>query len=271
MNPPAHFDAAAAVASPVADRPFMDPARQRLRLRPLKAWRHFQALVADKEDTRQVFGIFEALPRAGFVDDARAFCESATGRARMASEPYLPDLLDDRGPIARLPEGTVGRAYLDFMTSQGLSAAGLVEESAKQFRQTYDDQMQWYRDRLRDTHDMLHILTGHSRDALGEACVLAFTFGQTGNYGNAFIAALAGREIRRGTRAGAPVFKALWQAYRNGKRSPNIINEDIRALLAEPLVTARHRLNIGEPVHYRACHAAFRGRGIDPFSAMATA
>lgn len=270
MNAPTRLDFSTATSA-IAERQFMDPTRERLKLRPMKAWRHFRALVADKEDTRQVFGIFEALPRAGFVDDARAFCASATGRARMASEPYLPDLLDDHAPIAALPEGTVGRAYLHFMTSQGLSAAGLVEESEKQFRTRYDDQMQWYGDRLRDTHDMLHILTGHSRDALGEACVLAFTYGQTGNYGNAFIAALAGREIKRGTRVGAPVFKALWQAYRNGKRSPNIINEDIRALLAEPLGAARRRLNIDEPVHYRACHEAFRGRGIDPFAAMAPA
>ena len=63
-------------------------------------------LIKDKEDTEQVFHIFENLPRKGFVDDARAFVESDLGQRLMASEPYLPDLLDDHGWIDELPEGT---------------------------------------------------------------------------------------------------------------------------------------------------------------------
>src|SRR3546814_1330225 len=78
------------------------------------------------------------------------------------------------------------------MRREGLSAAGLVAESDKMGRQQFDDQVQWYSNRLRDTHDLFHILTGYGRDALGEQCVLGFTYGQTGNYGNAFIA-YAGR------------------------------------------------------------------------------
>lgn len=249
---------------------FAHPDRQPLKLRPFKALGHFRRLVQDKEDTEQVFHIFEALPRAGFVDDARAFCESDIGRSRMISEPFLPAILDDHDELAKLPVGSVGRAYMDFMQREGLSAAGLVEESMKMRRgkPQFDDQIQWYANRLRDTHDLLHILTGYSRDALGEASVLAFTYGQTGNYGNAFIALLAGRQIKKISRTRAPVFKALRQGYRHGKAAPNIINEDIRALLAEPIEAARARLNIGKPTYYEECHRAFLSNGVDPYRSL---
>lgn len=252
---------------------FVDPRREPLRLRPFKALGHFRKLVKDKEDTEQVFHIFECLPRKGFLDDARAFCESAIGRSRMISEPFLPDILDDHAALEKLPVGTVGRAYLDFMRREQLSAAGLVEESMKmrRGRPQYDDQILWYSNRLRDTHDLLHVLTGYGRDPLGEASVLAFTYGQTGNYGNAFIAALAGRQIRKASGGKAPVFKSLMQGYRHGKAAPSLIDEDIRALLAEPIDQARARLNIGKPSWYEACHAVFAGHGLDPHGALASA
>ena len=139
---------------------FSDPRRQPPRFRPLKALHHFRQLIRDKEDTEQVFHIFEALPRPSFIDDARAFCESERGQRLMASEPFLPPVLDDHATLKQLPAGTVGRAYVDFMESEGLSAAGLVAESEKMGRPSFDDQLQWYFHRQRDTHDLLHVLTG---------------------------------------------------------------------------------------------------------------
>lgn len=43
------------------------PDRPKLRKRPLKALHHFRELLKDKEDTKQVFWIFEALPRKSFA------------------------------------------------------------------------------------------------------------------------------------------------------------------------------------------------------------
>ena len=88
---------------------FSHPDRQPAKFRPFKALSHFRKLIRDKEDTEQVFHIFENLPRKGFMDDARAFVESDFGRKLMEREPYLPNMLDDHGWIDALPEGTVAR------------------------------------------------------------------------------------------------------------------------------------------------------------------
>jgi ubiquinone biosynthesis protein COQ4 len=252
---------------------FRHPDRPSPRFRPFKALGHFRKLLADKEDTEQVFHIFESLPRRGFVTDAKAFVESTRGQHLMQSEPFLPTILDDHTALKALPPGSVGRAYVDFMTREGLSAAGLVAESKKMASRArdYDDQIGWYLDRVRDTHDLLHILTGYGRDGLGEQCVLGFTYGQNRNLGNLFIAYLGGLELKRRVKAGAPVFAAIRQGQRFGTAAPNIINEEISLLLAEPLEAARKRLGIGVPNHYQRAHQAYRAVGIDPYNFLRAA
>jgi ubiquinone biosynthesis protein COQ4 len=249
---------------------FSHPDRVPARFRPFKALAHFRNLMADKEDTEQVFHIFDCLPRKGFVPDARAFVESARGQALMASEPFLPTILDDRATLLKLPAGSVGRAYVDFMRREGLSAAGLVAESEKMQRPRYDDQFQWYTNRLRDTHDLFHILTGYGRDALGEQCVLGFTYGQTRNIGNFFIAYLGGLELKRRVASGAPVIAAIREGQRQGAGALKIIDQDIRALLAEPLEAARARIGISVPAQYRRAHQVYQSAGIDPYNFLAS-
>ncbi len=251
--------------SPVASRPFLDTRRTPPKFRPFKALGHFRRLVADKEDTSQVFHIFDSLPRRNFVPDACAFVESDHGRALMVSEPFLPDILDDHAPLLALPEGTVGRTYAEFMRREGLSAIGLYEESVKMGRQRYDDQLQWVIDRMRDTHDLLHILTGYGRDALGEQCVLAFTYGQQPSPGNLFIAWLGALEIKRTVKPKASVMSAVAEAQRMGKAARRLLDEDIRSLLAEPIDVARARMGISDPAAYKRAHADWRGQGVDPY------
>ncbi|MEZ5708422.1 MAG: Coq4 family protein [Blastomonas sp.] len=255
----------------MTDIPFISPDRQKPRFRPFKALSHFRKLIRDKEDTEQVFHIFECLPRPGFRADAEAFVTSAKGRAIRASEPCLPDLLDDHARLRAMPVGSLAHAYCDFMESEGLSAAGLVAEYDKFSRKRHNDLIEWYGNRLRDTHDLLHVLTGYGRDALGEQCVLAFTYGQNPAPGNIFIAYAGGLNLKMQVRSDAPVFKAIAEARKQGRACPRISEMNIMELLAMPLAEARRMLNITPPVHYRRAHEAFRAAGLNPYKLLAAA
>jgi len=236
------------------------------KFRPLKALHHFRKLIADKEDTEQVFHIFQCLPRLAIVEEARTFVYSDAGKALRASEPYLPDLLDDHVRLRAMPKGSVAHAYVDFMEREGLTAAGLaVEYDRFQRGRRYGDLIEWYINRLRDTHDLLHILTGYGRDSLGEQCVLAFTYGQNPAPGNIFIAYMGGLNMKRNIRSDAPVFKAINEARRSGRGCPRVAEQAIAALMAEPLADARKRLNIAPPNFYGMAHDRLRARGIDPY------
>jgi ubiquinone biosynthesis protein COQ4 len=105
------------------DLPFMLPGRPKMRYDFAKAWRHFRELVKDKENTAEVFPIFEALPWRG-VYDARAFLSTERGQRIRASEPSLVTILDDHEALRRLPAGSVGQVYCDFMERGGCRRRG---------------------------------------------------------------------------------------------------------------------------------------------------
>ncbi|QJB70759.1 hypothetical protein HF685_08575 [Parasphingorhabdus halotolerans] len=250
---------------------FIHPDRPEARFRPLKALHHFRELIKDKEDTAQVFHIFESLPRPGFRTDAEAFVYSDKGKGLRVSEPHLPNLLDDHERLRKLPAGSLAHAYCDFMEKEGLSAAGLVEEFDRFAPKQYGDLIEWYGHRQRDTHDLLHILTGYGRDALGEQCVLAFTFGQNPAIANIFIAYAGGLNMKKQVKSDAPVFKAIREAQKMGKACPRISEENITELLAQPLDELRKKLNMTPPKFYRQAHEQYRADGIDPYDMLAQA
>jgi ubiquinone biosynthesis protein COQ4 len=208
----------------------------------------------------------DCLPSAGYAKVLRTFCESASGQMLMEQEPYLPVLLDDHNRLLAMPAGSVAHAYVAFMRAEGLSAAGLVAESEKAKRPRYDDQAQWFHDRLRDTHDLVHVLTGYGRDPLGEQCALGFSHGQYRAWTDGFLSWAGAFELWRRVKADAPVFAAVREANRIGKAAEPLFAQGILALLAEPLETARARMNIGASVHYAQAHQAYRACGLDPYN-----
>lgn len=236
-----------------------------------RAWKYFRQLVKDKEDTSLVFKIYESLPSATFLDRVRDLTLSDYGQALRRSEPRLPDVLDDHTALRRMPRGSLAHAYCDFMESEGLSAAGLVAEAEKLGRTKYPDLVQWFMDRSRDTHDLLHVLTGYGRDALGEQCVLLFTHGQAPSHGHLLIGYAGAANIRMMVKTSkAPILAAVNEAKRCGKRAEKLIAQPIRELLGMPIEDVRARLNIGRLQRYSECHRIWRSEGIDPYDLLAS-
>jgi len=252
------------------DRAFIDPRRKPLSYRPLKAWGHFSELIKDKEKTEEVFHIFESLPWKGVNPAARSYLASERGQRVYANEAYLVPILDDHIALRRLPEGSIAQAYCDFMEREGLTAQGLIDEFDKfsSNRPRFDDQLEWYYSRLRDTHDMLHVLTGYGRDALGEACVLAFTYSQQPAFANLFISYMAGLNMRKRGTTDAPILRAIREGQRLGKACPRIAELPIRELLAMPLDAARAKLNITPARFYHEVHRVWQDNGIDPYDLL---
>jgi len=250
---------------------YISPDRERPKLKPITAWRHMQKLIANKEDTEQVFHIIEALNGDAALKDFERFLSTPTGQARLEKRTYLPPILDDHDPLIALPRGSVGRTYAEFMEREGLSAAGLVAESERRpaALRAVDDDLRWYGNLLRDTHDMMHILTGYGRDALGEAALLGFTHSQHGGLGVSFIAFMGGRQIAKVAPRDARIRDVIREARQNGRLAQRIIDQDIEALLPKQLEDVRRDLSINEPKAYKRAHEVIRAYGLDPYEAMA--
>ena len=219
------------------------------RIHPIAAFRAMRNLTRNREDTRQVFLLMEALRGKTTLRQFARFCRSESGRAMLAERRSLLARLGDRPSLAALPQGSLGRAYYDFMASENLSAEGLVEASKIRPAPATVDDVTWFRERNREMHDLLHVTAGYGRDPLGEASVVAFSFAQTGQKGFAVIATVAALRIARRLR-GEPVLRAVFEAYRQGRRAAWLIGADWEALLDRPLEAIRAQFRVSRPVLY---------------------
>jgi ubiquinone biosynthesis protein COQ4 len=228
------------------------------RLEPLRAFRAFRKLVRNKEDTAQVFEIMRALSGRSIGRGYNRMLETMEGGRQAFLREELAHKLDDPVWLARFEPGTVGAAYRDFRKARGFTAEGLADE-ARKVAPLVDAQhpVIWYSRRIRDIHDVWHVLTGYGTDALGEACVVAFSYAQTRNLGFAFIGWGAAREIQREARS-VPARRAVWQAWRNGRAARWLPGLDYEALFEQPLETVRARLNIRPASIYEAVPAEVR-------------
>src|SRR5579859_5172523 len=96
------------------------------RLRPFEAVRAVRRLLANPEDTSQVFAIFRALRGKSGLNAFRRFAASPNGAAVIAEKRRLLDTLSDRAKLAALPPESYGRRYFNFMEAENLTAEGLV-------------------------------------------------------------------------------------------------------------------------------------------------
>jgi ubiquinone biosynthesis protein COQ4 len=222
------------------------------RIQPLAAYRAFRKLIRDKEDTAQVFEIMKALSGRSQARGYGRMLRTMEGGRQAFLRDELAHRLDDPAWLAQFGPGTVGSAYLGFREARGFTADGLAEVE-REVVPLIDapHPIVWYSRRLRDIHDIWHVLTGYGTDALGEACVVSFSYGQTQNLGFAFIGYGAAREVQRENRT-IPARRAVLQAWRNGRAARWLPGLDYEALFREPLETARARLGIRPPTVYLA-------------------
>jgi ubiquinone biosynthesis protein COQ4 len=254
--------------------PLVHPDRQPFRFDVPGAIRHFRIFRQDKEKTSEVFHIFDCLPWRTVADAAASFLATPRGQAVYASEPFLPDILDDHDRLRRsMPKGSLGHEYCDYMETESLSAAGLVAEyeDFRGDRVRLDDKVEWYIDRLRDTHDLLHILTGIGRDTLGEQCLLAFVHGQRPSPGHLFLGYAGALVTKANSRWNVPVLRAAREARQIGRHTPRICEESILELLSMPSDAVRARMNLRPARYYQEVHRMWHAAGVDPHKVLVKA
>jgi len=231
--------------------------RSTTRLHPLVALKAMRAVLRDPEDTRQVFILMDALRGKTSLRQLERFRATATGKAVLAERRSLLDRLNNRARLAALPAGTLGRAYYDFISTEQLSADGLVAVSNLRETLVPGEDMTLFRERTRDMHDLLHVVSGYGRDPLGEACLAAFTFAQTGLKGFAVIALSAARKIAKACPE-QPVWQAILEGYRRGRRAEWLVGVDWEQLLDQPLFAVRCQFRVAPATYYPRVSAAMR-------------
>ncbi len=147
---------------------------------------------------------------------------------------------------------------LAFLDEEGLSLEGLERATDPVHRElglAPDAARRFVFDRLGAMHDLWHVVTGYSRDILGELQLLAFSHVQLRTRAFGWIVPISAWLDERaapGTR------RLVALARERARRAAWLPGQDWEALLPLPLDAVRERLRVGAPPRYRR---HFRRRG----------
>lgn len=157
---------------------------------------------------------------------------------RMWQEKYYPPRYDIDQLLTMHPD-TLGGAYARYMTAHGLRPDYYESVEARH-------RFHYLRLRVRQTHDLWHVLTGFGTDPVGEVGLQGFYFGQVTNGQSVLI--LAGSIIKclfAGRYAELEHFvDAFCEGYHNGRAARFLLDVRWEQLWSEPLDSLRQRFGI---------------------------
>jgi ubiquinone biosynthesis protein COQ4 len=210
------------------------------RFDPPRAARALAALLRDPDDLPQVFTLIEALSGTAPHRLLLRFQLTESGARLLRDRPDIVPLLSDRAWLRSLPDGSLGRAYLAFVEAEGISANGIRAASIEgALNRRRPGAFLYLHQRMRDTHDLWHALTGYQGDLFGEVSLLAFTLGQHWNSG---VALIVGAALLRGH--GTGVARMVYDGFKRGRAAAWLPAQEWESLLEVPLDTVRARLQL---------------------------
>jgi ubiquinone biosynthesis protein COQ4 len=224
------------------------------RFRPWIALDAIRRLIRDKEDTTQVFRILQSVRGYSFENMFARFKTLPVGQRVIAQKEELIDIACDHDYLRSLPADSFGRAYYNFMQNCGITPQGLLaaKTDAGVREDILPEDFRRFSDRTRVQHDMWHIVSGYGCEGLGEVCVVALSYPQTRNLGFSVIA-VAGAFNYAKYYPGEPIWKAMFEGYKRGKRAAWLPGVDWAAMMPLPLAQVRDQLGLGDtPTHYMA-------------------
>lgn len=213
-------------------------------LSPVQRWsraiRALARVVANPEETDQVL-VFSQYANAGSMGKRLdRFFADPTGAKLYAEKRAIDSTTVDLDALAALPANTLGYAYANFLRSRGFTPdvfdgppPGVADPRASYVVQ-----------RVRQTHDLWHVVTGHDTNPAGEVALQAFTFAQLGAP-STFILSTVG--TLRGLREKPSLPRDVLAAFQRGRRAEKLIAFPWEDHWSTPLTLVRAML--GLPLH----------------------
>ncbi|HKP61881.1 MAG TPA: Coq4 family protein [Polyangiales bacterium] len=201
------------------------------------AWKAGISLALNTKDTQQVFYLAIALDRDTLPRLLSRMQEHPAGRELLHARPAIDSHSVDYSRLRSLPADTLGGAYARALQAQGLDpdifqpSPGLPEDL------TYITQ------RIKQTHDLWHVLTGLPTDIPGEVALQAFSYAQLHQRFSAAITSFGllffGLRYPR-------MWRMVARARRAGEAASFLLAVRWEDLWAEPLARVREQLGVAD-------------------------
>lgn len=203
--------------------------------------------VTTPSDLANSFEAMFALAGPTLDREFRSFASHPVGRAMLKESPRrdLNALLNDRGALAAMPQGSFASAYLEYLGGDEMGSADYFLEAAdldeKARRFGWSDDQLWFIKRMANSHDLFHVVAGYDREVTGEVGVVCYTAGQ--------VPLLPLRILLPYFSVLKPSQPIRWarfvrDSYRHGRQTPSLACVDYEALLPKPLAEARSDIGV---------------------------
>jgi ubiquinone biosynthesis protein COQ4 len=203
-----------------------------------RAWLTLHAgisLALDPSDTRQVFRMVVAGDLHSLERIHARLAASEAGRALLRDRPAVDSRHVDLAALRALPADSLGGAYARMIDKAQL------DPDLFQAPEFLDAELAYVSQRIRQTHDLWHVLTGLSTRVDGEIMLQAFTHGQFPNRTARTIATFG--TLIYGFRF-PHLWKQTWRWFRAGKRASFLLAVPWESLWHEPVAALRARFDV---------------------------
>jgi ubiquinone biosynthesis protein COQ4 len=198
--------------------------------------RSLRKLREDPDDTELALRTALLLNTGSLARLLRGFEASAEGRETLKNRPALDNQHVDLDALLALPNDTLGHAYAHFLRSRGLTPEVFVPP-----REIRDEGKRYISQRLRQTHDLWHVVSGYDTDIMGEVEVQAFTLGQLLTP-FAFFVVLGG--IAQAPSARSELLRRVARAFRRGRSAKPLSYRAWERRFVMPLREVRAELGL---------------------------
>ncbi|MCY1074810.1 Coq4 family protein [Archangium lansingense] len=159
------------------------------------------------------------------------------GRRLLSERPSLQGKELDLAALERLPEGTLGHEFARYFRDNKI----FPFETTLELKNDVD----FIGKRYRETHDLLHVLTGYKTDVMGEMELQAYALGQLG-IRTAMLILLVGTLAQiKAPQSGlgrSEYLQRVWAAYHRGRASQRFLDFRFEDHWETPVATLRERL-----------------------------
>ena len=152
----------------------------------------------------------ESLDGTKYARLAERLLAEPEGSRLLTERPSLASGAVDFAALLALPPGTLGHQYVRFYDQPGVRPL--------QSRERTLSNGQYIAQRMRETHDLHHLLTGFGTDTISEHELQAYQYGNLGTPTS--LLALLGSFHRRYPVPRSDYLRRLRRAYRRGRASP---------------------------------------------------
>lgn len=152
----------------------------------------------------------------------------------------------DLEALRAMPEGSLGRAFADWLAAQGFAPGDLMKYDHA--HNEPDSEVARYRVHLQSTHDLWHVLTGFATDVDGEIGLQAFYLAQINSPLSLVLLSASTLGVLRKRLDATSHMDAITRGWRMGKAARPLFGVDWASMWTTPLAEVRERFGLADHV-----------------------